>query len=495
MTGKLPIVLFNPASCRPQNRRFPLSLYALIPLLRQAGFAPVLVDGNLSRQAVEDILEALGPGPSLLAMSVMPGPQLDAAHAAATAVRARAPLAKIVWGGYFPSMHTDVTLRSPLVDFAVKGRGEMAMLALATALANGEDGKRAAGVSTLGSHGKHHTAPALPVPHPDDLPQFDYTGVPITPYLNRTYLGARTVGQNTSYGCAWGCNFCAVTATYGRRYKALSPDIAAAGMHHLAKTYGVDSCEFFDNDFFIHEARTVELGEAMPRGWKWWAYGRADEMLKLKHASWVKLKASGMAMVYMGAESGSETVLKRMNKELALEEIREAARRFGAYGVKPEFSFVLGNPVDPETDIVETIEFIRDLRRVNPESEIVLYKYTPMPVAGEMFDGATDGGFAYPTTLDEWVTPRWIAFGTMTDPRTPWMTPRLKKLIDDFDCTLQALHPSPGVLHLSRPARAALKALASWRYKVGYYRHPLEIRAALRLARYAPLSKEGLPRA
>jgi anaerobic magnesium-protoporphyrin IX monomethyl ester cyclase len=492
--SQLPIALFNPASCRRRNRRFPLSLYALLAPLRAAGYDPLVVDGNLSNDPIGEIVDHLSRGPGILATTVMPGPQVVQAYAAAQAVKARNPRATVAWGGSFASMHLEVCLKSRLVDFVVKGRGEIVLLDLARAIEAGGDGRDVGGASHLGASGVV-TPPAGKTPHPDDVPQFDYTGVPISPYLTASWFGKKTAVHTTGYGCAWACNFCAVTAVYGRKYKALSPELAVKPLHYLAENYGADSVEFFDMDFFIHQARTLEIAERMPRNWHWWAWGRADEMLKLPHAAWQTLKASGMAMIYMGAESGSATVLKRMRKDLALEEVIEAARRFGKYGVKPEFSFVLGNPVDPETDVRESIEFIRKLRRINPDTEIQIYKYTPMPIPGEMFEQSLGQGFRYPDTLEEWLTPKWQAFSTMTKPQTPWLSAELNEQIDNFFHTLQAYHPSPGMLNVGRKTRLGLKALAAWRYQLGIYDHPYEIKAALRLARYLPPSREGFARA
>ena len=58
------------------------------------------------------------------------------------------------------------------------------------------------------------------------------------------------------------------------------------------------------------------------------------------------------------------------------------------YGIIPEFSFVLGNPPDPEADVHQTLEFIRKVKRVNSSTEIIMYVYTPVPLAGELYDQA-----------------------------------------------------------------------------------------------------------
>ena len=84
------------------------------------------------------------------------------------------------------------------------------------------------------------------------------------------------------------------------------------------------------------------------------------------------------------------------------------AERIRQFGIIPEFSFVIGNPRDPERDTRETLEFIRKIKRINPDSEIIIYHYTPVPQrtactanidgqidvshdAGRMGDEALDG--------------------------------------------------------------------------------------------------------
>ena len=62
------------------------------------------------------------------------------------------------------------------------------------------------------------------------------------------------------------------------------------------------------------------------------------------------MKRSGLKMVFCGAESGSTEMLKRMNKggTASADLTLELAARMKTHGVVPEFSFVVGNPPDPE---------------------------------------------------------------------------------------------------------------------------------------------------
>src|SRR5208282_1093385 len=60
----------------------------------------------------------------LLAVSVMPGPQMVAAMELCREFRLKHKSVPIVWGGYFPSLYTDATLNASYVDYCVRGQGE-----------------------------------------------------------------------------------------------------------------------------------------------------------------------------------------------------------------------------------------------------------------------------------------------------------------------------------------------------------------------------------
>src|SRR6185369_5725147 len=97
------ILLYHPRSTRPRNRRFPLSILALAAVLE--GREPYeIVDGNVDPNATETLLKLCGRNPELLAVSVMPGPQMVAAMETCRQVRAKFPAIPVVWGGYFPSI-------------------------------------------------------------------------------------------------------------------------------------------------------------------------------------------------------------------------------------------------------------------------------------------------------------------------------------------------------------------------------------------------------
>ena len=100
-------------------------------------------------------------------------------------------------------------------------------------------------------------------------------------------------------------------------------------------------------------------------------------------------------MIFFGAESGSNAVLKQMNKHFTAEQTLALAARIRRFGIIPEFSFVFGNPAEPEKDTTDTIRFIRQIKRINPDAEIIVQHYIPTPHPDGMY-GRIEGQIEFP---------------------------------------------------------------------------------------------------
>jgi anaerobic magnesium-protoporphyrin IX monomethyl ester cyclase len=483
------IVLYNPLSTTPGKQPLPLSVMALAAVL-EGREDWSLVDGNVVADPAAAIISRLAAVPrsvtALLAVTVMPGPQLTQAVAVCRRVREALPRVLIVWGGYFPTQHTETVLRSPHVDFVVRSQGEQSLLQLAGVLRSGGVLNAVGGLSWKAG-GQIIQNPVQPLTTLDELPDLPYHRVDMQQYLHANYLGRRTIAHNSSFGCPFACNFCAVVAMSNRRWLAQSPARMERVMRHLVTTYGVDAVQMHDMDFFISEARTAEFCERIAGlGLRWWALGRVDTLMQYSDATWEKMARSGLAMIFSGAESGTDEALAAMNKggKSSARLTLELARRMRDYGIVPEFSFVLGCPPDPLKDVATNFEFIRRIKRINPSTEIVLYTYTPVPLDGALYAEARRLGFAFPETLEQWATPEWQQLSMRRGDGIPWMDGGVRRRVRNFERVINAYYPTVTDSRLTPWRRAALKAASAWRYALKWYDAPYELRALHRLIQY-----------
>lgn len=480
------IVLFNPWSTPSPKKPLPMSLLAVGSTLG-GEFDYRIVDGNLEADPVGAIL-AINEKQHIdaIAVTVMPGPQLRAAVMGCRQLRRMLPSVAIIWGGYFPSQHADACLSENTVDICVNGQGERTLLELLRALRDRTPLSSVAGI-TFKRDGKIHRTPARPLTPLDELPDWPYHQLRMERYFHKHYLGDRVATHHSSFGCPFACNFCAVVGIANRKWVAQSPERVGAVLEKFRSLYGADAVQFHDMDFFISEARTQAIADRLtPLTMTWWALGRVDELMRYRASTWEAMKRSGLKMVFCGAESGSTEMLKRMNKggTASAELTIELAARMKSYGVVPEFSFVVGNPPDPESDLAQTLSFIRRLKQVNDATEIILYVYSPVPMDGTFYEAAQNEGFRFPDTLEGWVSDKWHAFALRRDPSTPWSHGEVRQKVRDFESVLNAYYPTVTDMRMTPARRRLLRAASAWRYHAQAYAKPVELNLLQRAFRY-----------
>jgi anaerobic magnesium-protoporphyrin IX monomethyl ester cyclase len=478
------VVLVNPRA-QKAHRRLPLSVLFVARNLGPEHTWEIVdanIDGDAARRAEEAV--AGDPANTVVLVTVMPGPQLRWAVPFCRALKSRFPNVPIVWGGYFATVYSESVAKDPAVDVVCIGQGEVTAKELVDAFAAGRDPVTVAGTAVW-RDGRLVKAPPRGYAKGSSYADPPYERLPMERYAATTFLGRRTYNHHTSYGCPYFCNFCAVVNMYEGRWLPDPAEHVVRIVRHLHDRYGADAIEFHDNNFFAWEKRTYDFARGIEGlGVRWWGEGRIDTMLGWASETWEAMARSGLAMVFYGAESGDDEALAAMDKGgLTVNDTLELNRRAKGYGVVPEFSFVLGNPKDPEGDIERSLALVRRLKNENPACEIILYLYTPVPLPGQ-YDEARKQGFAFPETLDEWLSPRWYRYEDRRNPGTPWLTPGMVRRVYDFEAVLHARYPTVSDRNLRRWQRTVLRVLSTARYRSGLTQRPLEIQALQRLWSY-----------
>jgi radical SAM superfamily enzyme YgiQ (UPF0313 family) len=495
MTATPRILLINPTITPTRHARFPLAVMSLSAAL-EGRHDSTIIDGNIDRDFIATAVRAVDGGAAdSVGITVMGGPQLTSAIAVSKAIRARRPDLPIIWGGAFPTVCPDAALHAPYVDYVVRGQGEDTIAELLDTLT----GRRTEALNSIGGltwrrdgeivHNKDRTFSASSLSH---MLPYDKLENP-QQYLTRTYLGQRTVGYQAALGCRFRCTFCGVAAMY--RGKMALPTAARLeqDLGFLKDRMGVDGIQFYDHNFFDREVDMVPLLEVLAKlELPWWCFARSDALVNLSEQSWKLVQKSRLRMAYIGAESPSDWLLHDIRKGTRTDQTLAAVETCRAHGVIPELSFMLAPPQDPEGETERTFEFIRQIKRVHPATEVMIYIYTPLPqrrdsknvaalrMEREMRDCAGNP-VAFPQTADGWAEPQWLAYWCHQD--APWLSARLRRRIVDFTTVLGCRFPTIMDIRASSWGKSALRALASWRYRFQRYDDPWELRVSRKLIR------------
>ncbi|MBI3006619.1 MAG: B12-binding domain-containing radical SAM protein [Ignavibacteriales bacterium] len=491
------IALLNPTSARWKHR-FPLSLMYVGAALENL-YPYEIIDQNLNKDALGR-LELLASRNELkyLGITVMPGPQLFEAIPISKYLKDKFPSLRIIWGGYFSSLHAATVLNSGYVDFVVRGQGDQTFLELINLLeGNSKIALRDIPGLSFRSNGdviqNSHRTPM----DPNLMPPLPYHKVNGDRYVGKSCLGTRTAASYTSFGCPFLCGFCAIASVYRARWLAKTPEVMIHEVDELKQRYQINAIEFFDENFFTSEKRTREFSEKMTgRNIAWWGEGRPDTVLDYSDETLRAMSRGGCKMIFFGAESASEEVLKAMNKggTQTPDTVLRLAGRLKRFNIIPEFSFVFGSPSETvDEDFDRNMRFIRTVKEINEHAEIVMYMYAPVVFdESELYQIAQRHGFAFPQTLDGWLDPKWHDFDLRKTPVIPWLKPRHYDTFKNFERVLNGYFPTVTDTRLSRRKRDILRLISSWRYKTQTLSAPFEIRLLFRLFRYRQPEFEGL---
>jgi len=263
-------------------------------------------------------------------------------------------------------------------DVAVVGEGEEALVRLLNTLDTGGDLKTVPSLVYMdgGALQKNASLPInrnldhLPIPAWDLLPEFP-TAYPAAVY-DFPRLPVATIAA--SRGCPFHCKFCD-TSTFGARVRAYSPERVFEIIQHLQANYGVRHILFVDDLFLASKPRTKRLCELIiEHGIKitWSCTARVDtvkpDILSL-------MKEAGCWEISFGLESGSNEILKSMDKAADIERSEQAIKWTAAAGIRTKGLFILGYPGETKETIEITKKFIQKL----PMTIMNLTKFTPYP--------------------------------------------------------------------------------------------------------------------
>jgi radical SAM superfamily enzyme YgiQ (UPF0313 family) len=491
------VLLINPTITSRRTSRFPLSLLALAGSLESTHACRIL-DGNIDRDYLASLRRALAAEHfDAVGVTVMGGPQVKSAIATSRTVRELSPATPVIWGGYFPTLYPDAALNAPYLDYAVRGPGEAAFAELLAAI----DSRDSRAIETMpgvswkrGGQIMHNPDRKFLDRRPTALLPYDLLGDPRA-YLVKTFLGSRTAAHQAAMGCRFRCTFCGVAAMFGGATSLPHTSRLERDLTWLKERIGADSLQFVDHNFFDREADMVPILEVLARiQLPWWCYARADALLNLSAGSWSLARRSRMRMAYIGAESPNDAMLKSIRKGTTSDQTLEVADLCRHQGVIPELSFMVAPPVDTESETERTFEFIREVKRVNPHAEIIVYIYTPLPAQSLPLNSRSRASVAplhdlagnplqFPATPEEWTEKRWVDYANHAD--APWLPEPLRKRIKNFVTVLGCRFPT--VQDVAAPAwtKATLKALAAWRYRFRRYDRPWELTLSKKFIRLA----------
>ena len=216
------------------------------------------------------------------------------------------------------------------------------------------------------------TAPPHEVPL-DKLPPPDFTGLPEDRYPDKL---AR-LPYRISRGCPGSCAYCAYHLD--RALDVRSPERVAADLAVLVDRFDADEFVFTDNTLNISLDHMEGLCDALsPLSVRWSGYARPTG---LDRQLLSRMRAAGCIKLNLGLESGSQRLLDRFHKGIAVGEAERIIRDAHDAGIACEVNLIVGFPDEGEEDLVATEALAR---RLAPAIDTAVVNLLTIPRLSEM---------------------------------------------------------------------------------------------------------------
>jgi radical SAM superfamily enzyme YgiQ (UPF0313 family) len=235
----------------------------------------------------------------------------------------------------------------------IQGEGEAVFPELVDRLHRKED---LSGLSGLYLRGSGLQGKRTFVPNLDALPWSDvFSWFGSVRNLNKSWMTVQT-----RRGCPMDCSYCSTATIEGRTIRKRSPEAVAEDIGNQMAA-GLEQFYFTDNIFNIPPDYAKALCRQLiglktkPR-WVCILYpGKVDAELAGLMAEAGCLNAS------IGFESGSERILRSLNKHFSLSDVRQTSQILGDQGVKRMGFLLLGGPGETRATVEESLKFADSL--------------------------------------------------------------------------------------------------------------------------------------
>jgi len=280
--------------------------------------------------------------------------------------------APVVLGGAGYSMFPESALAYLGADMGIQGEGEMAFPALLQRIEQRADLSDVPGLYLSGRGAQ--TSRIF-------VSQLDQFSLP-TPDLLWPSLQADQefwLPVQTRRGCPMNCSYCSTATIEGCQIRKRSPEIVVEWLRQWAEL-GFRRFYFVDNTFNLPPSYAKELCSLLATispgiSWRCILYpARLDEALIRAMAR------AGCTEVSVGSESGSELVLRRMNKRFKPQDVMRACKLLAENGIRRMGFLMLGGPGETKETVMESLEFADslNLEAMKVSVGIRIYRHTAL---------------------------------------------------------------------------------------------------------------------
>ena len=377
---------------RSYTQRLPLGLMTISSYLLSKGIENEILDykGISEKEAFNKIKEViLKEKPKIIGLTCLVS-EVGVVKDICAFAGENSKESTIIIGGPHPTISpqhfVDMEVK---FDYLVVGEGENTFYELAKTIMNNGEIEQVKGIAYKKGGKLHFNKPRELIQNLDELPMPAYDKVNMEYYCRPNVWAIRPIYLSsfnlfTSRGCPYNCNFCVAHTIFGRKVRYISPEKVVEHIEHVVKNYNVDALYFADESFTISKQRVYDIFNLLKKKNIKILWGCETRVNLLDEELLRFMKENGCMQIDFGIESGSEKMLKIMNKQTTINEIKKIGNICRRIKLRHLANMMVNLPGETLDDIEQSLSLVKEMRY-----NVVLWNtYTPFP--GSNFGGNLD---------------------------------------------------------------------------------------------------------
>ncbi len=360
----LDVLLVNPSNTLHQygsnKDMVPIGMLWIAGTMEKAGYSVRILDLEFGQDNLEQALQE--DKPRVVGIAGTSVSRFGAFQIAQLAKQVNPNVVTVYGGSHATFTAQDTMEHVPEIDIIVRGEGEESMLEIMQCLdAKSSEYSKILGISYRDNNLILHNEARPRIQDLDGIPTPARHLVDMDQYeMTLDLLNHKAASIITSRGCPINCSFCSASFMFGRTLTTRSAKNVVDEMEHVLTNYDVKGFKVFDSTFTLLRRHAESICDeiiARKLEFPWECEIRVNTV---DPPLLEKMRKAGCYLVDFGIESASERVLKRMHKNINLDQVDQVLKWTNDLGISQRAFFTFGHIEETVEDAEITFNYIKE---------------------------------------------------------------------------------------------------------------------------------------
>ena len=379
----------------------PFGILIAATVLADYGFN-IIIRHLIDHKGIERELEDTCSGATAVGFSTMTSSNLISTIKATRIVKENGYYT--FWGGIHATLLPEISLKESSLDAVLRGEAESNLYQFVLWRLGKSEPTEVKGLCYKNSDGEIYISD-IPNPVPElKLSHHSFHLIDLNPYLEKekdpsnamNYIKKRMLPFLTSKGCNKKCTFCYNSVISHHKWRGYDLGNVFTEMDWIIDNYKVEGWLFYDDNFFCDSERAWKILDR----YKMPSFVEIP-LEKINKLFLEKAKKLSVERIFIGIESGSDIILKRLKKGFDRKQINEKIQLLKVADIQAELSFMMLFPHESPEDLESTLCLIDELTQFENISIAGPKIYTPYP-GTQLYKELVISGWKPPLTNEEW---------------------------------------------------------------------------------------------